>query len=110
MAEDLIRHIDHAVQVCGEDHVGIGTDGTISAVELTPEYLRKFHEDIANRRRLGISAPGESEEVYLFLPDLNTPRRLDTLASLLSRRGYSDERVAKILGGNFARLFAEVWR
>jgi membrane dipeptidase len=109
MAEDLIRHIDHAVQVCGEDHVGIGTDGTISAVELTPEYLRKFHEDIANRRRLGISAPGESEEVYLFVPDLNTPRRFDTLAGLLSRRGYSDERVAKILGGNFARLFAEVW-
>jgi membrane dipeptidase len=109
-SEDLIRHIDHAVQVCGEDHVGIGTDGTIPGVELSPEYVARFRADIANRRKLGISAPGESEDVYLFLPDLNTPRRLDTLAAQLSRRGYSDERVAKILGGNFARLFAEVWR
>jgi membrane dipeptidase len=26
-AEDLIHHLEHAVNVCGEDHVGIGTDG-----------------------------------------------------------------------------------
>ncbi len=110
MAEDVIRHIDHAVSVCGEDHVGIGTDGTISPLELTPAYVKQFHEDIANRRRLGISAPGESEDVYLYIPDLNTPRRFDMLAAMLSKRGYSDERIGKILGGNFARLFAEVWR
>lgn len=109
MAEDVIRHIEHAVKVCGEDHVGVGTDGAISAVELTPDYVKRFHEDIARRRKLGISAPGESEDVYLFVPDLNTPRRFDTLAAELLRRGHSEERVAKILGGNFARLFAEAW-
>jgi membrane dipeptidase len=27
----------------------------------------------------------------------------------LRERGHSDARVAKILGGNFARLFREVW-
>ena len=110
MSEDVIRHIAHAVDVCGEDHVGIGTDGTVSAVALTPEYLAQFKEDIARRRKLGISAPGETEEVYTFVPDLNTPRRLDTIAGMLLARGYSEERVTKILGGNFARLFAEVWR
>ena len=108
-AEDLIRHIDHAVDVCGEDHVGIGTDGGISAVELTPEYVKGFRESVRERRRLGISAPGEEEDVYTFLPDLNTPRRLETLAGLLLQRGYSETRVAKILGGNFARLFRETW-
>jgi membrane dipeptidase len=110
MAEDVIRHIEHAVQVCGEDHVGIGTDGSISAVQLTPEYLKRFHEDIASRRRRGISAPGETEDVYTFVPDLNTPRRFATLAGQLRARGHSEERVTKILGGNFARLFAEAWR
>lgn len=29
MATDLIAHIDHAIQICGEDHVGIGTDGSV---------------------------------------------------------------------------------
>ncbi|MGE5277448.1 MAG: dipeptidase [Acidobacteriota bacterium] len=109
MAEDVVRHIEHALQVCGEDHVGIGTDGSISPVAVTPEFVKRFREDIANRRRLGISAPGESEDVYTFVPDLNTPRRFETIASLLRARGHSDERVGKILGGNFARLFGEVW-
>jgi len=110
MAEDVIRHIEHAVQVSGEDHIGIGTDGSISPVAVTPEFVKRFREDIANRRRLGISAPGESEDVYTFVPDLNTPRRFETLAAQLLARGHSEERVAKILGGNFGRLFAEVWR
>ena len=109
MAEDVIRHIEHAVQVAGEDHVGIGTDGAVSPVALTPEYVKRFREDIERRRKLGISAPGEREDVYLFIPDLNTPRRFETLAAELARRGHSEDRIAKILGGNFARLFAESW-
>jgi membrane dipeptidase len=28
---------------------------------------------------------------------------------LLSRRGHSDARIEKILGGNFDRLFRETW-
>ena len=110
MAEDLIRHIEHAVNVCGEDHVGIGTDGGISAVHVTEKSRQRFRGDIENRRLLGISAPGEDPDVYLFLPDLNTPRRFETLARTLLDRGHSDARVAKILGGNFLRLMRETWR
>jgi len=107
---DLIRHVEHAVDVCGEDHVGIGTDGVVSRIELTPEFMKRHRDDIANRRRLGISAPGEEEDVYTFLPDLNGPRKLETFAGQLIARGHSESRVTKILGGNFARLFREVWR
>jgi len=110
MAEDVIRHLEHAIKVCGEDHVGIGTDGLLSHIELTPEYMQRHREDIAYRRRAGISAPGEEEDVYTFIPDLNTPRRLETLAGLLLARGHSESRVEKVLGGNFGRLFQEVWR
>jgi membrane dipeptidase len=110
MAEDVIRHIEHAVKICGEDHVGIGTDGGISPVDLTPEYIERFRKNVADRRRLGVSAPGESEDVYTFVPDLNTPRRFETIARHLLDRGHSATRVAKILGGNFARLFRETWQ
>ncbi len=110
MAADLIRHIEHAVNVAGEDHVGLGTDGGISGIELTPEFIKHHREDVQNRRRLGISAPGEEEDVYTFLPDLNTPRRFETLAAMLRERGHSRARIEKILGGNFARLFREVWQ
>jgi membrane dipeptidase len=108
MAEDVIMHIEYAIKTCGEDHVGIGTDGTTSAVKLTPEYKKQFADEIAERQKRGISAPGERADSYTFAPDLNTPERLDYLAVLLSQRGHSDARIEKILGGNFARLFRDV--
>ena len=109
MAEHVVRHLEHALDAAGEDHVGIGTDGTISAVELTPKYLEEFRKQLAARKKAGIGAPGEAEEVYTFVPDLNTPRRLETLAGLLLARRHSTARVEKLLGGNFARLFSDVW-
>ena len=108
-AEDVLRHVEHALDVAGEDHVGIGTDGTISAVELTPKYLEEFRKQLAARKSAGIGAPGEVEEVYTFVPDLNAPRRLETLADLLHKRGHAAARIDKILGGNFRRLLADVW-
>jgi len=109
MAADVVAHIEHALDVAGEDHVGIGTDGAISAVELTDEYKKAFASEIAERRKNGISAPGETTAVYTFVPDLNTPRRLETLATLLARRGRPERVIDKVLGGNFLRLFNETW-
>jgi membrane dipeptidase len=108
-AEDLVRHIEHAVNVCGEDHVGIGTDGNISPVKFNEAFRKKFAAEVAERRAAGISAPGERPDVYTFLPDLNSPDRFAHIAALLGQRGFTDARITKILGGNFARLFSAVW-
>jgi membrane dipeptidase len=108
-AEDLIRHLEHAVNVCGEDHVGLGTDGGISGIKLDAKYAefqRKFYED---RAKAGIAAPGEAADVFNLVPEYNDARRFFTLANDLSARGWSAKRIEKILGANFARLFGEVW-
>jgi len=109
-AADVIRHIEHAWQVMGEDHVGIGTDGGVSPEIVTPQYRAAFAASIAKRRAAGISAPGEQEDGYTFAADLNTPRRLALLAAMLSARGHSDERLAKLLGANWLRLYGDTWR
>ena len=109
-AEDLIRHLEHAVDVCGEDHVGFGTDGGITGPALTPKYAerqRKFFED---RTKAGIAAPGEAADIYNLVPEYNDPRRFRTLADDLARRGWTTARIEKVLGLNFARLFTEVWK
>jgi membrane dipeptidase len=108
-AEDLIRHLEHAVNVCGEDHVGLGTDGGISGIKLDEKYAevqRKFVED---RQKAGIAAPGEDPAVFNLLPEYNDARRFFTLANDLTDRGWTAKRIEKILGANFARLFTEVW-
>jgi membrane dipeptidase len=108
-ADDVIRHIEHAINVVGEDHVSVGTDGNLSPIELTQEYIDKFREGTRKRARLGIAAPYETETGYLFANDLNTPRRFETLAQLLMDRGHSETRVSKVLGANLLRLFGDTW-
>ena len=108
-AADVIRHLEHAINVGGEDHVSLSTDGTVSPSVLTEEYKEHFREMTRKRKEAGIAAPFETEEGYLFANDLNTPQRFETLAGMLLERGHSESRVEKILGANVLRLFTDTW-
>jgi membrane dipeptidase len=108
-AADVIRHLDHMVNVAGEDHVSIGTDGGVPAEVVDDTYRENFAAITRARREAGIAAPGETESGYLFAADLNSPRRFETLATMLSARGYSDARIEKILGANLLRVYRDTW-
>jgi membrane dipeptidase len=108
-AADVIAHLEHMIKVAGEDHVSLGTDGPISAAVLDQAYKEAFARSVRERREAGIGAPQEQEDGYLFAADLNTPRRFETLASMLSDRGHNDARIEKILGKNLLRVFGEAW-
>ena len=109
MAADLIAHLEHAIDVCGEDHVGLGTDGGTTPVDDMTAWRRKLEDEIAQRRALGIGAPGETADVVTVLPDLCGPTQFQRLADLLAARGHGAARIEKILGGNFRRLMSEAW-
>jgi len=108
-AADVVAHIEHALQICGEDHVGIGTDGGTTPIDDLQSYaadLRKEHE---RRVAQGVAAPGERVDTHPFVDDLRGPGQFRKLARLLAARGHSETRIAKILGGNFIRYAREVW-
>jgi membrane dipeptidase len=109
-AADVIAHLEHAIKVAGEDHVSIGTDGRVSPTEVTPEFVAAFRKNTQERKALGIAAPYETDDGFLFASDLNSPRRFETLAGQLLARGHGEERVQKLLGGNLLRVFGETWR
>ncbi|MGH8249211.1 MAG: dipeptidase [Steroidobacteraceae bacterium] len=109
-AADVIRHLEHMIEVAGEDHVSLGTDGGISPEVLDQAYKDRFAGFARERREAGIAAPGETETGYLFASDLNTPRRFETLADMLSARQHSDARIEKILGRNLVRVFSDTWK
>lgn len=108
-SEDLVRHIEHALKVCGEEHVGIGSDLSITPHKVDAEYMRVHRTFVEGRMKAGIAAPGEDPEVPMFVTDLNSPRRMELIADKLLARGHSEARVEKIIGGNFARLVRDVW-
>ncbi len=108
-ADDLVKHVVHCVNVCGEDHVGIGSDTSITPLALTPEF-RKVHADFVEaRRKAGISAPGESATIFNYVPDLNSPRRMEMVAEKLAAAGLPSSRIEKVIGGNWVRLLGDVW-
>lgn len=108
-AADIVRHLEHMVQVAGEDHVALGTDGYISATTVDQKYKDAFAKNTRERREAGIGAPWEFDDAYLFAADLNTPRRFATLAMMLADRRHSATRIEKILGSNLVRVFGEAW-
>jgi len=107
MAADLVKQIEYAVKVCGEDHVGIGSDLSITPHVVNAEYEAKHRRFVEGRKARGIAAP--REEDYMFVKDLNVPRRLEMIADQLQSRGHSAARVEKIIGANWLRVFGEVW-
>jgi microsomal dipeptidase-like Zn-dependent dipeptidase len=42
--------------------------------------------------------------------EIETPLHLGTLSDGLSRRGFSPENIASILGGNILRVYGQVWK
>ncbi|NKF20922.1 dipeptidase [Solimonas marina] len=108
-AEDVVAHIDHAVKVCGEDHVGIGTDGDVSQIDDLDAYQAALAKEVAERRAAGISAAGERPDTYPFVIDLRGPDQFQKLIRLLQAKGYSQNRIEKIMGLNFLRYAQDVW-
>jgi membrane dipeptidase len=105
--EHVLNHVVHAINACGGDHVGIGSDGAIEKTALTPAQKEAFDKDIARRQQLGIGAPGEDR--YPYVPDLNGPDHMQVIANELAKRGQPSGIIEKVLGANFQRVIGEIW-
>src|SRR3990170_1288509 len=74
--EDVFAHADYIINLCGEDHVGIGSDL-------------------------------DGADVNDFPQEIRTVADLPKIAEYFLKKGYSEERVRKIMGGNFLRVLKE---
>ena len=106
--EDYMAHMLHALSVCGEDHVGIGSDAILTPFDTSPESMAQWDASIAARKAAGVSAPGEGRPP--FVTGLNRSDRAEVIARALLDRGQPVRVVEKVLGANFQRVFTETWR
>ncbi|MDR6554209.1 membrane dipeptidase [Paenibacillus qinlingensis] len=99
--DHVLDHMDYLVRLVGVDHVGIGTDWPMSDVAWSLVY---FKEHIAPR--IGF-AKGDG-------PSTETVKGLEKYSYFINftrglvARGYSDEDVRKMMGGNWLRVFEAV--
>lgn len=105
----LLDHVDHIARIAGEDHVSIGTDGSVLPTVLDAKAMEAARKDYEQRHRAGIAAPGEGPDVFPLVRDYNSIDKLERLGSDLVKRGWTVARVEKLLGLNLLRLYTDVW-
>ncbi len=109
--DDFIDHIDHVVQLLGSaDSIGVGTDmslgtypdheydpwGEPASKDVTGTYNKHVTPNIRSPLRM-VDGFSNYVEVLNFI-------------ERLKKRGYGDTDVRKILGGNYLRVFSQVWK
>ena len=85
--DNVLDHFDHAVRIAGIEHVGLGSDVDLDALDpQTGRVMARY-------------------DVRGLIPS----RRVFDLTEGLIRRGYSDPAIELILGGNFQRVLTGIW-
>jgi len=97
---DYIEMVDYATKVMGVDHVGIGLDvANFEPVDSFYEVKAKYPEIF----------PAWVTYENKCLGGLESQADITNVTRGLVYKGFSDQEIAKILGGNFLRLFKRVW-
>ncbi len=103
-----MAHLEHALKVCGEDHVGIGSDTLLLEFDTGPESKAQWDAVNAARKQAGIAAPGEGPMPFVI--GLNGPQRMSVIMDQLKKLGYSAAAIDKVMGLNFKRIFHDTWQ
>ena len=105
--DDYMAHMEHALKVVGEEHVGVGSDVGIEPFDTSAKGLEAFKKPEEVRQTAGLAAPEEDRPTYVV--GLNTPRRIEVIADQLLKRGYPARTAEKVIGANFGRVFSTIW-
>lgn len=106
---EYLDAIDYVVDLVGIDHVGIGTDmshgtypdgdlirGLPGKASVGGDYARFVEESPRSKLR--------------YVEGFDDYSQLAQVVTALEKRGYTRPDVEKVLGGNWLRVFREVWK
>ncbi|CAM2991846.1 membrane dipeptidase [Mycobacterium intermedium] len=93
----MMRHLDYAVDLVGIDHVGISSDFSFDYADFVDELTRN---------------PQLFDESYTRWGPIQwmPPETLLTIGEYLGARGWTDDNIRAVAGGNFYRVAQQAWR
>jgi membrane dipeptidase len=95
-SELIVQNIEYVMDLVGPEHVGLGLDYVVDKQELI-EYV-EGHPDIFPADKMG--------DVLSFVE----PEQFPEFTELLCQKGYGEQVIGGILGGNFLRVAEQVWK
>jgi membrane dipeptidase len=97
---DFVDHINYVVQLVGIDHVGLALD----------YYGQGTAADYAAAIKSGRWRADEyPPPPHIYPAGIEDASGFPNITRELLRRGYRDEDVLKVLGGNWVRVFTDIW-
>ena len=106
--EAYMEHFEYVKELVGIDHVGFGPDCVYGDhVGLHHAYAANL--SIEESRSRGASGRPEFEEVEYVKGIENPTEGSKNILRWLVKSGYSDEDIAKVMGGNALRIMDQVW-
>jgi len=110
--DDYLMHIDYVVRLVGIDHVGIGLD--MMETSLSKEQVlkeRQIHPTLSSTQTIKVEdefLKSDRKELFdyeLYTPWLKSISEFSLVTDALTKLGYSDSDLRKLLGENFLRVF-----
>jgi membrane dipeptidase len=98
--DDYVEAIDYVIDLVGDDCVGVGTD-------FTQGYDKGFFDWITHDK-------GRYRKLTSFGSIINplgirTIGEFPNLTAAMQKAGWREERIRKVMGGNWVRVFGQVW-
>ncbi|MDQ7746632.1 dipeptidase [Hydrogenophaga pseudoflava] len=98
--DDYVEAIDYVINLVGEDCVGVGTDHTQG-------YGQDFFDHITHDKGRGrrLTNFGTVQNPM----GIRTIGEMPNLTAAMERAGWPAAKITKVIGGNWLRVFGEVW-
>jgi membrane dipeptidase len=98
--EDYVEALDYVINLVGEDCVGVGTDHTQGYGQ---DFFDHITHDKGRHRRL------TNFGTVLNPVGIRTIGEMPNLTAAMVHAGWSTSKIEKVIGGNWLRVFKEVW-
>jgi membrane dipeptidase len=119
--DDLLRHLDHIIEVAGIEHVALGPDYSAYKTPVRRDIIKgyanrgPYYCDFDKSTPLQSEKyPGWVEGIYYgirksdYITEPDTHENFPLIIDALQKHGYSAEEADKILGANMLRVYKEV--
>lgn len=100
--DDWVKHVDYVANLVGIDHVGIGSD-----IATSPGFGLAWHNTF--RRQFRETCGGMTFETHEIKGFNHSHANFPLLITALVQRGYKEQDMAKIMGGNWLRVYKAAW-
>lgn len=107
--EDFVANIKHIGNLVGYEHVGVGTDyPSVDTYEAVRHVMVMSRTKYAASGGDFSSAFGDVMEAR-YPEEIPTPAQFPRITQALEEGGLTAAQIEGVLGGNFQRVFGEIW-